>query len=44
VLVNFAKTPQTVKLPSAMQDVLNGGSVQSVTLLHYGVALLAAVK
>ena len=44
VLVNFAKTPQTVKLPSAMQDVLNGGSVQSVTLLHYGVAVVAARK
>ena len=42
VLVNFAKTPQTVKLPSAMQDVLNGGSVQSVTLPHYGVAVVAA--
>jgi beta-galactosidase len=44
VLVNFAKTPQTVKLPSAMHDVLNGGSVQSVTLPHYGVAVLAAKK
>ena len=44
VLVNFAKTPQTVKLPSAIQDVLNGGSVQSVRLLQYGVALLAATK
>ena len=25
ILVNFAKTPQTVKLPAAMHDVLNGG-------------------
>jgi beta-galactosidase len=40
VLVNFAKTPQTVKLPSAMTDVLNGVSVQSVTLPHYGVAVV----
>jgi len=44
VLVNFAKTTQTVKLPSAMQDVLNGGSVQSITLPHYGVAVVALRK
>jgi beta-galactosidase len=44
VLVNFAKTPQTVKLPAAMKDVLNGGSVQSVTLPHYGVAVVSAAK
>jgi beta-galactosidase len=44
VLVNFAKTPATVKLPNRMQDVLNGGAVQSVTLPHYGVAVLAGAK
>ncbi len=44
VLVNFAKTSQTVKLPAAMQDVLNGGTVQSVALPHYGVAVLAGSK
>ena len=44
VLVNFAKTPQIVKLPSAMQDVLNGGITQSVTLPHYGVAIVASSK
>jgi beta-galactosidase len=44
VLVNFAKTPQRVKLPTNMQDVLNGGVTQSVTLPHYGVAVLAMAK
>ncbi len=42
VLVNFAHDPQTVKLPAAMQDVLNGGTLQSVRLPHYGVAVVAA--
>ena len=41
ILVNFSKTPQTVKLPATMRDVLSGGSAQSVTLSHYGVAVLA---
>jgi len=40
VLINFAKSQRTVKLHSTMQDVLNGGSVQSVTLPHYGVAVV----
>jgi beta-galactosidase len=44
VLVNFAKTPQTVRLPAPMQDVLNGGTTQAVTLPHYGVAVVAAAK
>lgn len=42
VLVNFAKTPQNVNLPLAMQDVLEGSSKQSVTLPQYGVAVLAS--
>jgi beta-galactosidase len=42
VLVNFAETPQAIKLPAAMQDVLNGGMTQAVTLPHYGVAVVAA--
>ena len=42
VLVNFAKDPQTVTLPGAMQDVLHGGTTKSVTLAHYGVAVVAA--
>ena len=41
ILVNFAKAQQTVKLPTAMQDVLNGGSVSSVNLTEYGVAVLS---
>jgi beta-galactosidase len=44
ILVNFAKTQATVKLPSAMNDVLNGGSVKAVTLPHYGVAVLSVAK
>ncbi len=41
ILVNFAAAPQTVKLPSTMQDVLKGGSVTSVSLPTYGVAVLS---
>ena len=44
VLVNFAKDPQTVTLPGAMQDVLNGRTTKAVTLAHYGVAVVAAAK
>lgn len=40
ILVNLAKTDQSVSLPSAMEDVLEGGSKQSVTLPQYGVAVL----
>jgi len=41
ILVNFSKSQQTVPLPAAMQDVLNGGSKSSVTLPRYGVAVLS---
>jgi beta-galactosidase len=41
IIVNLAQQPQTAPLPSAMQDVLGGGSKQSVTLPRYGVAVLA---
>ncbi|HEY4930544.1 MAG TPA: beta-galactosidase [Terriglobales bacterium] len=44
ILVNFSEAPQTVKLPATMQDLLRGGSTQSVTLAHYGVAVLASGK
>jgi beta-galactosidase len=44
ILVNFSKTPQTVKLPATMRDVLTGGPTQSVTLPYYGVAVLASAK
>lgn len=40
ILVNLSKTVQKISLPSAMQDVLDGGSKQSVTLPVYGVAVL----
>ena len=42
ILVNFSKSPQTVSLPAAMQDVLNGGQKRAVTLPVYGVAVLSA--
>jgi beta-galactosidase len=42
VLVNFAKTSQTVSLPKEMQDVLKGGAKKTVTLPRYGVAVLSA--
>jgi len=41
ILVNFSKLQQTVPLPAAMQDVLNGGSRTSVNLPAYGVAVLS---
>jgi beta-galactosidase len=40
ILVNLAKTEQTVLLPSAMTDVLEGGLKQTVTLPQYGTAVL----
>jgi len=44
ILVNFSQMPQTIKLPRAMKDVLGAGAIQSVTLPHYGVAVVAAAK
>jgi beta-galactosidase len=40
ILVNFAKTNQTVNLPKEMQDVLGGGTRKMVTLPRYGVVVL----
>jgi beta-galactosidase len=40
ILSNFGETPQTIALPHAMGDVLHGGTVSSVTLAQYGVAVL----
>ena len=42
ILVNLSKQSQTIALPSAMNDVLEGGSKSSVKLPVYGVAVLAA--
>ena len=41
ILVNLSKQPQGITLPSAMSDVLEGGSKSSVQLPVYGVAVLA---
>jgi beta-galactosidase len=41
VLVNVSQAPQSIPLPTKMEDVLNGGTVDSVTLPNYGVAVLS---
>lgn len=40
IVANYNAAPATVKLPAAMQDLLHGGSVSSVTLPQYDVAVL----
>jgi beta-galactosidase len=42
ILVNFNKAPQTVTLPSMMRNVLDDKDVRTVSLDHYGVAVLQA--
>jgi len=44
ILVNFSKAEQTVSLPTPMQDVLEGGSKQSVALPVYGVAVVSVSR
>ena len=44
ILVNLSKTEQTVSLPSAMNDILEGGSKSSVSLPVYGVVVLSATQ
>ena len=44
VLVNFSQKPQTVPLPTTMEDVLEGGSRKSVDLPVYGVAVLSVQR
>lgn len=44
ILENLSKAEQTVALPTAMTDVLEGGMKQSVTLAVYGVAVLSAAR
>jgi beta-galactosidase len=40
IFTNYGVSPRTIVLPSPMQDVLKGGTVSSVTLPQYGVAVL----
>jgi beta-galactosidase len=40
ILTNYGAGSASIPLPTAMQDVLNGGSISSVTLPQYGVAVL----
>ncbi len=42
ILVDFSKAEQTISLPSALEDVLEGRTKQSVTLPVYEVAVLQA--
>jgi len=42
ILVNLSNAEQTVALPSPMNDLLDGGMKQAVTLPVYGVAVLSA--
>ncbi|MGC1619765.1 MAG: Beta-galactosidase C-terminal domain [Candidatus Acidiferrum sp.] len=42
ILVNFSKTEEMIPLPSPMNDVLEGGTKESVSLPVYGVAVLLA--
>ena len=42
VIINFAKTAQTIPLSRPMKDVLEGGEKTSVSLPVYGVAVLLA--
>ncbi|WP_218623959.1 beta-galactosidase [Granulicella sp. dw_53] len=41
ILVNFNKSPQTITLPTPMQDILNGGTKTTLTLPTYGVSVLS---
>ena len=41
ILENFSSAPQTVALSPEQTDVLSGGTVKSVTLPVYGVAVLS---
>jgi beta-galactosidase len=40
IFTNYGVSPRTITLPSAMEDVLMGGTVSSVTLPQYGVTVL----
>ncbi len=40
ILTNYATEPRTITLPKPMQNVLEGGTVETVTLPQYGVAVV----
>ncbi|RSL15215.1 beta-galactosidase [Edaphobacter aggregans] len=40
ILVNFAKTPQSIRLPSKMYNILDDKDLTTVTLDRYGVVIL----
>lgn len=44
IVVSNSESQKAVKLPKAMQDLLHGGEVTSITLDAYGVALFAATR
>lgn len=44
VVINFSGAPQTIDLPRAMEDVLEGDTKRSVKLPVYGVAVVSAPR
>jgi beta-galactosidase len=44
IFVNLSKGSQTISLPNAMSDVLNGGATNKISLERYGVAVLSDGK
>jgi beta-galactosidase len=40
ILVNFAKTPQTISLPSTMHSILDDKDLRTLSLNRYDVAIL----
>jgi beta-galactosidase len=44
ILTNYGAEAKTITLPSAMKDVLAGGTVSTVTLSQYGIAVLEATR
>ncbi len=40
IFTNYAASPRTIALPGPMEDILMGGTVSTVTLQQYGVAVL----
>jgi beta-galactosidase len=44
ILVNFSRSEQTIRPPAQMEDLLNGGTKNSVDLPIYGVTVLKSTR
>lgn len=44
IFTNYGVSPRTIALPGPMQDVLLGGTVSTIALPQYGVAVLRCVS